>query len=796
MQRAEAALAEVQRYLHGEIPPDDAADSVATLMARPPETLMQHVAAWCEERVRQTNEPVADYILNALKRIYITGELGLLDREAVANYLDRITTLALRICPAEDRQVLRDNITRMRLSGMAALQPTAKPAMPTLSNVPLPAPVVDEDAATAKRFSLIVDRLQKEAISGGPQATPADSRTFSQLLTMAASQSQNSQQFNDYLKVIQPLAGGKEGNVFVILGGAMPSWDINTLAPGHGAPAPAEVGAMEKIIDLAEDSTAAMHRFRELVIAAVQKFNDGALAAALWMLSVADDTISERKLDLPVVDRVRAEAVSAISPFQLRKYTDNRSRHAALKIALEFFPTLKLEKILRDLRGEEKADRRRLLLGYAEAYGQSGRDAAVIELENELQRPDVDTYYLRNLIYILHRVTRDSNDSVDRELQALTAASEPGQNIYVIKEAATALGSIRTDGAAELLTRRLAEFEALLLKGDASYPAGEAHKLLERITSSLARIGTSEALVAVVRHGMLSNPLLGDTRARLAPLAQHDLSFNEATVSVLTDALRSELPGKMLGRLLSKSQDGTVRLIEALSGTRSEAVETLLQKIATQFADQDIGRAAAAVVEKIAPPKPAAGAAPAAPAATFSGELEFFGLPSVLQSLADMSASGMLTLCNRQKQAVTKLIVLNGKFVNARTGSIRGADALYEALERPISGTFAFVPQPPELLKSELEPLTILPLLLEGVRRHDELQRLIVVAPDAMSFTKGDVKPVRHPEEEDATLVRDVWIKLASGSTVAECEREIAIDAYRARRLIAHWLETGALVAK
>ena len=54
---------------------------------------------------------------------------------------------------------------------------------------------------------------------------------------------------------------------------------------------------MEKIIDLAESPEVATKRFRELVTAAVEKFNQGALGAALWMLDVAEDSIPEKKLD-------------------------------------------------------------------------------------------------------------------------------------------------------------------------------------------------------------------------------------------------------------------------------------------------------------------------------------------------------------------------------------------------------------------------------------------------------------------------------------------------------------------
>lgn len=788
-QRVEEALLELQQYLQDEIPPAQASDAVAMLMAQPPDVVMQRVASWSVDRSREKSVPVSDMLFQAVKKIFIIGELKLLHREAVADYLDRITTIALRVCPVEERDALRANVNQMRLSGdVGGAREAPVTRIATLSGN---RPIVDEDAQTAKRFSLILDRLKREMDSAGPQAAPAaEPQALAQLLTMAASRSQNGQQFNDYVNMIRPLAG-PEGNVFVILGGGVPSWDLSSIAPG-ARQAPAQVSAMEKIIDLAEDPHVALQRFRELVVAAVTKFNDGSLAAAVWMLDVAEDTIAERKLDPAAVNPILNEAADAISSVQLRKYSENKAKHAALKITLEFFPTLRLETVLRNLRGEPRAERRRTLLGIIEAYGILGRNAALADLERELARPDVDTYYLRNLIFLLCRCPRQSDDGLDHEQALLTKASAPGQNIYVIKEAATAIGQIKTETSVKVLTTRLAEFEATLLRNDQSmYPAAEMQKLLDRIVAALARIGTPTALLTIARHGMKANAQLGDTRARLSALSQHDLSFDEQTVTVLIKALRDDLPGKLFGRSLPKKQDSTVRLIEALSGTRSEAVEEVFTDIAQRFADQDVGRAAAQVLEKWAPAK----APSREPVATLTGELEFFGLPSVMQSLGEMRATGMLTLRTKAGQAAAKLVVSDGKFLNAQRGGVRGHEALYDMLERPISGSFAFVPYPPEKMTSDLPPREMMGLLLEGVRRHDELQRILAEVPDTVVLAKGTTKPTPHEEESDPTFIRDVWLKASAGTRVGEWEREIPTDCYRVRRLLAHWLEQGALVA-
>ena len=57
------------------------------------------------------------------------------------------------------------------------------------------------------------------------------------------------------------------------------------------------------------------------------------------------------------------------------------------------------------------------------------------------------------------------------------------------------------------------------------------------------------------------------------------------------------------------------------------------------------------------------------------------------------------------------------------------------------------------------------------------------------------VKPMPHENESDPSLVREVWVKALSGIAVGSWEAQIPADAYRVRRLVAHWLEQGALQA-
>jgi uncharacterized protein DUF4388 len=415
-----------------------------------------------------------------------------------------------------------------------------------------------------------------------------------------------------------------------------------------------------------------------------------------------------------------------------------------------------------------------------------------------MSRPEgeVDTYYLRNVIYLLHRIPRETDDNADKELELLTRATARGQNIYVIKEAVTPLGQMKSDQAVKLLVLRLAEFEAMLTRNDTSlYPIEEMQKLLDRIIAALARLATPAALLAVARHGMRPNPILGDTRARLAVLSQHDLSFDEATVNVIIKAIRDDLPKRLLGKVVLRIQASPVKLIEALSSTRSEAVEALFADIAQRFPDQDVGKVAAAALENLAATAKHGTSAPDGSSASLTGDLQFFGLPALMQSLSDNQATGIVTLSSKHGgQTIGKILFVEGKFGDAQTSGLRGVDAAYQMLERPVVGTFAFVPQPSFSVNNKLQPQAVMPILLEGIRRHDELKQSTVIAPDDIALkATGTVKPSPDPEESDPAIVREVWLKASSAKPLKEWEPQISTDAYRVRRLVARWIEEGAL---
>src|SRR5581483_571915 len=221
------------------------------------------------------------------------------------------------------------------------------------------------------------------------------------LVTMAAASSTSDEPLREYLDTLKQYTGDTDpAKLIEVLARSMPSWDL-VLPPDAKMKAPAPLEAMHKIISLTNDTTEMTTRYRGLMMCAVEQFNTGAISAAIQMLELADNIVKEKKIDGTTVDRVRAEAVEALKQEQIKKYADNKAKRALLPRALSFFPKLTKEALFEELRGEQRPERRRSILSLLEAHGDAARDEALVELDKEMSRPEgeVDTYYLRNVIY-------------------------------------------------------------------------------------------------------------------------------------------------------------------------------------------------------------------------------------------------------------------------------------------------------------------------------------------------------------------------------------------------------------
>ena len=164
----------------------------------------------------------------------------------------------------------------------------------------------------------------------------------------------------------------------------------------------------------------------------------------------------------------------------------------------------------------------------------------------------------------------------------------------------------------------------------------------------------------------------------------------------------------------------------------------------------------------------------------------------MFQSLADNSVTGTLTLKNREGGSFGEVHFQNGKFLSCVTGKLTGETAFYQLLEKSHAGTFHFVRQSSnEETADSLKE--VLPLILEGIRRYDEFGQARSILPDDARLVSKLMQPAQLREERDGMLFRELWTAVKKGATPSECEAMVTADAFRIRRLLVHWIETGCI---
>jgi hypothetical protein len=805
--QVQEALWDLQRYLSDEVAPMMVTDSIEILLRCPPEVAADEIRGWLSNQTTgpAADAPVSDCLFHAMKKLHLMAEFNLIAEELLDRYLGALGNIVLGFCPEQDRQLLRNNFeslsqavdsaTASRVEFLhrqvgGAENAADRPTAATASGAPQQPGVVAGPTASAaaaepvsqvdlergmKRLALVLEKIGHSAQSAVP----------GQALNLAALNARNGAEFDGYLARLRE--EGLEldaGEVFRSLGSALPGW---TLPEGAAAPPSHNVEAMHRLISKAADPAEGANRFSEMLQAAIEQFNEGNFVQAQTMFDLANRIVGEKQIKPEVVQSIKLRSHEHISIQRLHEASQEPSRFATLKTVLEFFPAFSPKEILNELQDEPRRDRRKLQLALLEVHGETARSEALDRLgmfAGDLTN-DPHGYFQRNLVYLLRRI--DRTDGSEEELELLARSSELDQPPIVIREAIGALANWKHIRSEHALIERLHQIEAAMTgKGDSILAHGQLETLLDRMITALGKLETANAMRAIVAHGFNRQTPLGNTMARLAVLGSHDLSADPEVAEHLVGVLRKELPSRVLGFVVQKNTSHLIGLIQALAGTPSPNVRSLMEEIVERFSDRDFAAAASKVLEGFGATKRTDSAQ-----ASLNGDVELFGLPNLLQSLCDSQLTGTLTLVDREGKSFATLEIADRMLIGCATGPLSGETAFCQLFEKPTLGTFSFKQGKPE--PGDGEPIEIMPAIFEALRRHDEYNAARAIVPDDASLVAGDVKPTPCEDEDDLAFMRSVWVKASSGTTPEKCEAAIASDAYRIRRLFSHWIETGAL---
>ena len=479
---------------------------------------------------------------------------------------------------------------------------------------------------------------------------------------------------------------------------------------------------------------------------------------------------------------------------RVRRLLEGKDRASFPATVLRFFRVFTPSTLLDKLRKEPRRERRRLLMAFLETQGQAGRNAAFERLTH-LPEDEHDFFLLRNLVHLLATISRPShaNGDLERELGRVVRLLVPENPPFLVREVLGYLGHVRHPVAEQVLLLFLRTLEDLLRTPSPDTWEEDRERwlaYLDRTCLEIFRAGTPDALAALVAHGLRTDDALGDCAARLAPLAEVDLSDEPHFVAWLVAGIEAGLPRGGPAPLPADSVDRLGHLVAALAGTRTPEVRELFESLAARFPRHELGG-------KVEKALSALNALPPAtrPAANLTGDLHVFGLPAVLQNLADSKVTGTLSVLEGEGEPRATLVLDEGRIASARHGDLAGADAVHQLLERPFAGSFAFSHRSGATPSSaaEGEGLDVVPTLLEGMRRHDELRRAALLVPDDASLEATGRPPTPVPGESDVDFVTALWEKSSAGATPLSAEESLRVDSYRVRRAVVHWLEEGVL---
>jgi len=784
-----SALDEIEQYLDDRVAPLMVADSVAVFARAPVAAAAAEILGWAERQRREQPElPSVDLLFHALHKLSVIAEFHLIEDEGLLDFLRAVgATLAEACPPGPDRDRFRRALSHLGESEMISTGPferSRQPAEPAPEE-PLPVPAT----SGLRRLSFLEHRLRKESLARGPAAEKARRHVVSQAITAAATEAKSERELEQHLRRLSAAGVASDAQrVFRNLGQELADWampklvsDTADLGPAH------EVQAMKKIVSLPEDPIEVARRYRHLVSAATEQFNEGNLGRAVQMFELATRLASEKKVEAGFMEPILRKGHEALDPARLRHYMDTLDRHAQLQAVMAFFePGLGASTLLDQLETEKRREKRRLFLDLLVVHGETARAMARARLEASLETAASD-FGRRNWIYLLRLVPRPAEEAAEGEIAAVARFAGPGNPTFLVKEALTHLGQTRHPRVPEVLVSLLAAWEAELDREDLDDAAREeGFAILDRVASALARQGGPKGWRALVDHALSRRPELGATASRLGELGTQDLSSSPEVLRGLMAEIRDSLPRGVLGRLVGRMDQDLPAVVGALAGTRTPAVRALLQDVKKRYPSQELGRAAARTLEA----SPAA--AGPAPIAGHSGGLDPYGLPALLHRLAQGRTSGTLNLLPREGGGAPATIGFSqGRPVSARWAHREGAEAVYHLFERPFAGSYAFEAAAASPAGGALPDLPT--LVREGVRRARELQRTSAVVPEELPLEATGAAPGTVVDEPDYDLIVALWEKACARVPACQIEAQLAADAFRIHRPLAQWLEEGAL---
>lgn len=154
-----------------------------------------------------------------------------------------------------------------------------------------------------------------------------------------------------------------------------------------------------------------------------------------------------------------------------------------------------------------------------------------------------------------------------------------------------------------------------------------------------------------------------------------------------------------------------------------------------------------------------------------SGNLEFFDLATVIQTLIGSHQTGSLVVSSPKHERVSEIVFFKGNVVRAAFQNLEGDDAVFQLFQSKPEGEFAFTSR--EVEEQQRIDITLpgISLLMESIRMSDELPVLQEQLTDRAKVHKRKTAELVWPDSESLAPAQDIFQHLEKGASIHELER-------------------------
>jgi CRP-like cAMP-binding protein len=186
---------------------------------------------------------------------------------------------------------------------------------------------------------------------------------------------------------------------------------------------------------------------------------------------------------------------------------------------------------------------------------------------------------------------------------------------------------------------------------------------------------------------------------------------------------------------------------------------------------------------------------PRSSAKQLQGNLRYFDLATVIQTLITAQQTGTLTVSqDGGRQKLAELLFFRGNVARAKFRHLGGDDAFFQLFQASLEGDFSFLGR--ELREDEFQKDVTQPavsLLLEAVRLQDELAVLKQRLSDPARVYRQKAAQLAWEDADTAELAAAAWVRLRKGASLGDLQREIPRSSFAVYQTVAKLLDTGQI---